>query len=166
MESSEFFEPLLAHSSSQVRSLGTLETVLVFFLALLVIHYLNHYMNNKRVQTLLDAAYDRDSTTVDGNDFQGTEQEAQEDEGRSIVEALKRQGRRCPVLFGSQNGTAEAYSLRRSQYGRSTVSLTTMVVDAGVYDWTHMGQIGHDTILIFVLASFGEGESTDNAANM
>lgn len=115
---------------------------------------------------MLDAAYDRDSTTVDGNDFQGTEQEAQEDEGRSIVEALKRQGRRCPVLFGSQNGTAEAYPSRLSQYGRSTVSLTTMVVDAGVYDWTHLGQMGHDTILIFVLASFGEGEPTDNAANM
>lgn len=76
MESSEFSEPLLPYSSSQVRSLGTLETVLVFFLALLVIHYLNHHLNNKRVQTLLDAAYDRDSNTVDGNDFQGTGQEA------------------------------------------------------------------------------------------
>lgn len=94
------------------------------------------------------------------------EDEDDGDEDRSIVAAMGEQNRNYVIVYGSQTGTAEAYTSRLARDGRSSSSLRTMAVDAEDYDWTDLHKVKYDHVIVFVLATYGEGDPTDNAVGL
>ncbi|KAB5532604.1 hypothetical protein GE09DRAFT_1063763 [Coniochaeta sp. 2T2.1] len=84
---------------------------------------------------------------------------------RNIVEKLEESGKNCIIFYGSQTGTAEDYASRLAKEGRSRFGLETMVADLEDYDFDNLDTIPNDKVVMFVLATYGEGEPTDNAVD-
>lgn len=84
---------------------------------------------------------------------------------RNIVEKMEESGKNCVVFYGSQTGTAEDYASRLAKEGKSRFGLETMVADLEDYDYENLDNIPEDKIVMFVLATYGEGEPTDNAVD-
>lgn len=82
---------------------------------------------------------------------------------RNIIEKMEESDKNCVVFYGSQTGTAEDYASRLSKEGHSRYGLKTMVADLEEYDFDNLDQFPDDKLAIFVLATYGEGEPTDNA---
>jgi NADPH-ferrihemoprotein reductase len=82
---------------------------------------------------------------------------------RNILEKMEETGKNCVVFFGSQTGTAEDYASRLAKDGSSRFGLKTMVADLEDYDYENLDTFPEDKIAMFVLATYGEGEPTDNA---
>lgn len=84
---------------------------------------------------------------------------------RNIVEKMDESNKNCVVFYGSQTGTAEDYASRLAKEGKSRFGLETMVADLEDYDFDNLGSLGEDKVAMFVLATYGEGEPTDNAVD-
>jgi NADPH-ferrihemoprotein reductase len=82
---------------------------------------------------------------------------------RNIVEKMEETDKNCVVFYGSQTGTAEDYASRISKEGHSRFGLSTMVADLEEYDFDNLDSFPEDKLAVFVLATYGEGEPTDNA---
>lgn len=82
---------------------------------------------------------------------------------RNILEQMDETGKNCVVFYGSQTGTAEDYASRLAKEGASRFGLKTMVADLEDYDYENLDTFPEDKVAIFVLATYGEGEPTDNA---
>ena len=82
---------------------------------------------------------------------------------RNILEKMDEQCKNCVVFYGSQTGTAEDYASRLAKEGSSRFGLKTMTADLEEYDYENLDQFPEDKIAFFVLATYGEGEPTDNA---
>lgn len=84
---------------------------------------------------------------------------------RNIVEKMEESGKNCIIFYGSQTGTAEDYASRLAKEGKSRFGLETMVADLEDYDYDNLDCVPSDKIVFFVLATYGEGEPTDNAVD-
>ncbi|EEP83066.1 NADPH--cytochrome P450 reductase, partial [Uncinocarpus reesii 1704] len=84
---------------------------------------------------------------------------------RNIIEKMDETGKNCVVFFGSQTGTAEDYASRLAKEGAQRFGLKTMVADLEDYDFENLDQFPEDKLAFFVLATYGEGEPTDNAVD-
>jgi NADPH-ferrihemoprotein reductase len=84
---------------------------------------------------------------------------------RNIVEKMEESGKNCIIFYGSQTGTAEDYASRLAKEGKSRFGLETMVADLEDYDYDNLDAIPNDKVVMFVLATYGEGEPTDNAVD-
>jgi NADPH-ferrihemoprotein reductase len=82
---------------------------------------------------------------------------------RNIIEKMDESGKNCIVFYGSQTGTAEDYASRLAKEGSSRFGLKTMVADLEDYDYENLDDFPDDKVAFFVLATYGEGEPTDNA---
>nr|QNR01050.1 NADPH-cytochrome P450 reductase-1 [Ophiocordyceps sinensis] len=82
---------------------------------------------------------------------------------RNIVEKMDESGKNCVIFYGSQTGTAEDYASRLAKEGKSRFGLETMVADLEEYDFDNLDALPSDKVAMFVLATYGEGEPTDNA---
>jgi NADPH-ferrihemoprotein reductase len=82
---------------------------------------------------------------------------------RNILEKMDESGKNCVIFYGSQTGTAEDYASRLAKEGKSRFGLETMVADLEEYDFENLDAFPSDKIAMFVLATYGEGEPTDNA---
>ena len=82
---------------------------------------------------------------------------------RNIVNKLEETGKNCVVFYGSQTGTAEDYASRLAKEGASRFGLKTLVADLEDYDYDSLDEFPADKVAVFVLATYGEGEPTDNA---
>ncbi|KAL7915935.1 NADPH cytochrome P450 oxidoreductase [Trichoderma velutinum] len=82
---------------------------------------------------------------------------------RNFVEKMEESGKNCIIFYGSQTGTAEDYASRLAKEGKSRFGLETMVADLEEYDFDAMDTLPSDKIAFFVMATYGEGEPTDNA---
>ena len=82
---------------------------------------------------------------------------------RDIVEKMEESGKNCVVFYGSQTGTAEDYASRLAKEGSSRFGLKTMTADLEDYDFENLDKFPEDKLAMFVLATYGEGEPTDNA---
>ena len=82
---------------------------------------------------------------------------------RDVLEKMDESGKNCVVFYGSQTGTAEDYAARLAKEGSSRFGLKTMVADLEDYDFNNLDQFPEDKVAVFVLATYGEGEPTDNA---
>jgi NADPH-ferrihemoprotein reductase len=82
---------------------------------------------------------------------------------RNIVEKMDESNKNCVIFYGSQTGTAEDYASRLAKEGKSRFGLETMVADLEDYDFDTLDQVPEDKVIMFVLATYGEGEPTDNA---
>ncbi|KAK9240296.1 hypothetical protein V1525DRAFT_353960 [Lipomyces kononenkoae] len=84
---------------------------------------------------------------------------------RSIITKLQDSDRDVVVFYGSQTGTAEDYASRLAKEGHSRFGLKTMVADIEEYDLEDLDTLPEDKVAIFVMATYGEGEPTDNAVS-
>ncbi|KAK0627222.1 NADPH-cytochrome P450 reductase [Immersiella caudata] len=84
---------------------------------------------------------------------------------RNIVEKMEEEGKNCIIFYGSQTGTAEDYASRLAKEGKSRYGLETMVADLEEFDYDNLDTIPSDKVVMFVLATYGEGEPTDNAVD-
>jgi NADPH-ferrihemoprotein reductase len=84
---------------------------------------------------------------------------------RNIIEKMDESGKNCIIFYGSQTGTAEDYASRLAKEGKSRFGLETMVADLEDYDYENLDAIPNDKVVMFVLATYGEGEPTDNAVD-
>lgn len=93
------------------------------------------------------------------------EQPAKGDGGklRSLVEQMRTADKNCVIVFGSQTGTAEGYASRLAQEGKSRFGLRTMTANPEEFHWKDLEGFSKHHIMILVLATYGEGEPTDNA---
>ena len=82
---------------------------------------------------------------------------------RNILEKLEETGKNCVIFYGSQTGTAEDYASRLAKEGSSRFGLKTMVADLEDYDYENLDKFPDDKVAFFVMATYGEGEPTDNA---
>ena len=67
------------------------------------------------------------------------------------------------MFFGSQTGTAEEYAIRLAKEAKSRFGLSSIVCDPEEYDFGNLDQVPNDKVIFFVVATYGEGEPTDNA---
>ncbi|KAI9829876.1 MAG: hypothetical protein M1819_005974 [Sarea resinae] len=84
---------------------------------------------------------------------------------RNIIEKMESLDKNCVVFYGSQTGTAEDYASRLAKEGHSRFGLKTMVADLEEYDYENLDSFPEDKVAIFVLATYGEGEPSDNAVD-
>ena len=84
---------------------------------------------------------------------------------RNILEKMDESGKNCVIFYGSQTGTAEDYASRLAKEGKSRFGLETMVADLEEYDYENLDTFPSDKVAMFVLATYGEGEPTDNAVD-
>ncbi|MCJ1448590.1 MAG: NADPH-cytochrome P450 reductase [Stictis urceolatum] len=88
---------------------------------------------------------------------------AKSGKSRNILEKMEESGKNCVVFYGSQTGTAEDYASRLAKEGSQRFGLKTMAADLEDYDYENLDSFPEDKIAMFVLATYGEGEPTDNA---
>lgn len=83
---------------------------------------------------------------------------------RSFLKKLRNSGRSLVVFYGSQTGTAEEFAGRLAKEG-ARYSLKGMVADPEDYDMEELAQLKElpRSLAIFCLATYGEGDPTDNA---
>lgn len=98
-----------------------------------------------------------------GSSLAGANGAAKAGKSRNIIEKLEESDKNCVVFYGSQTGTAEDYASRISKEGHSRFGLKTMVADLEDYDFDNLDTFPDDKLAVFVLATYGEGEPTDNA---
>lgn len=82
---------------------------------------------------------------------------------RNILERMEESDKNCVIFYGSQTGTAEDYASRLAKEGSSRFALKTMTADLEDYDFENLDQFPEDKVAMFVMATYGEGEPTDNA---
>ncbi|KAK6200187.1 FAD binding domain-containing protein [Scheffersomyces amazonensis] len=88
---------------------------------------------------------------------------ASSNSGRNLLETIKRNGKNTLVFYGSQTGTAEDYASKLSKELSSRFGLKSMTVDFSDYDFDNFGDIPNDILCFYLVATYGEGEPTDNA---
>lgn len=76
------------------------------------------------------------------------------------------QKKRLAIFYGSQTGTAEDYAIRLAKEAKAKFGLGSLVCDAEEYDYENLDQVPEDCVVFFVMASYGEGEPTDNAVQL
>jgi len=82
---------------------------------------------------------------------------------RNIIEKMDETGKDCIVFYGSQTGTAEDYASRLAKEASSRFGLKSMTADLEEYDFDNLDSFPEDKVAMFVMATYGEGEPTDNA---
>ncbi|EXJ75379.1 NADPH-cytochrome P450 reductase [Cladophialophora psammophila CBS 110553] len=82
---------------------------------------------------------------------------------RNILEKMEESGKNCVIFYGSQTGTAEDYASRLAKEGHARFGLSTMTADLEDYDYENLDKFPEDKVAFFVMATYGEGEPTDNA---
>lgn len=82
---------------------------------------------------------------------------------RNFIKKMEEMRKNCIIFYGSQTGTAEDYAFRLAREGKSRYGLETMIADLEEYDFENLGAFPEDKVIIFILATYGEGEPTDNA---
>lgn len=82
---------------------------------------------------------------------------------RNIVSSLEENGKDVIIFYGSQTGTAEDYASRVAKEASQKYGLKTMTADIEGYDFENLDKIPEDKVIVFVMATYGEGEPTDNA---
>ncbi len=76
------------------------------------------------------------------------------------------QKKRLVIFYGSQTGTAEEYAIRLAKEAKSKFGLASLVCDPEEYDFENLDQLPEDCAVFFVMATYGEGEPTDNAVTL
>ncbi|XP_041920136.1 P450 (cytochrome) oxidoreductase b isoform X1 [Alosa sapidissima] len=82
----------------------------------------------------------------------------------SFIEKMKKTGRNIVVFYGSQTGTAEEFSNRLSKDAQR-YGMKGMAADPEEYDLSELARLSEieNSLAIFCMATYGEGDPTDNA---
>lgn len=84
---------------------------------------------------------------------------------RDIIMKMADNSKNMVVFYGSQTGTAEDYASRLAKEASQRFGLKTMTADVDDFDFENLDEFPEDMIIAFVMATYGEGEPTDNAVN-
>lgn len=84
---------------------------------------------------------------------------------RDIVKYIEKFNKNCIIFYGSQTGTAEDYASKLSKELSSRFGLKTMTADFANHDYDNFDKIDNNVLVFFLLATYGEGEPTDNAVD-
>lgn len=85
---------------------------------------------------------------------------------RDFIAKMKAGKKRIVIFYGSQTGTAEEYAIRLAKEAKSKFGLASLVCDPEEYDFENLDQLPEDCCVFFVVATYGEGEPTDNAVQL
>ncbi|KAK7682418.1 hypothetical protein QCA50_014623 [Cerrena zonata] len=85
---------------------------------------------------------------------------------RDFIAKMKEGKKRLVIFYGSQTGTAEEYAIRIAKEAKSKFGLASLVCDPEEYDFDNLDQLPEDSAVFFVMATYGEGEPTDNAVEL
>jgi NADPH-ferrihemoprotein reductase len=77
------------------------------------------------------------------------------------VGSLPPPGSRVAIIFGSQTGTAERFSRDLAMELNQVLDLPAVPMGAGQYDYEN--DLGKEKLVIFCVATYGDGEPTDDA---
>uniref|UniRef100_A0A8C9QZX8 NADPH--cytochrome P450 reductase n=1 Tax=Scleropages formosus TaxID=113540 RepID=A0A8C9QZX8_SCLFO len=82
----------------------------------------------------------------------------------SFIEKMKKTNKNIVVFYGSQTGTAEEFSNRLSKDARR-YGMKGMAADPEEYDMSELSRLTEieNSLAIFCMATYGEGDPTDNA---
>ncbi|XP_030632713.1 P450 (cytochrome) oxidoreductase b [Chanos chanos] len=82
----------------------------------------------------------------------------------SFIEKMKKTGRNIVVFYGSQTGTAEEFANRLSKDAQR-YGMKGMAADPEEYDMGELSRLSEidNSLAIFCMATYGEGDPTDNA---
>ncbi|OCF59039.1 NADPH-ferrihemoprotein reductase [Kwoniella mangroviensis CBS 10435] len=105
-------------------------------------------------------------STQNGSASSKAKKVEEEGDPRNFVEKMERAGKRAVIFYGSQTGTAEEYAIRLAKEAKSRFGLSSLVCDPEEHDMNLLDQIPSDAVVFFVMATYGEGEPTDNAAGL
>ncbi|KAI7864180.1 hypothetical protein BDF14DRAFT_1884493 [Spinellus fusiger] len=83
---------------------------------------------------------------------------------RNFVKIMREQNRRVIFFYGSQTGTAEDYASRLAKECSQRYGVSCMTADIELYDMSYLDTMDKDSLVVFLMATYGEGEPTDNAA--
>ncbi|KAJ2779374.1 hypothetical protein H4R18_004042, partial [Coemansia javaensis] len=83
------------------------------------------------------------------------------DPERDFVVKMRTAAKNVVILYGSQTGTAEDFAKRLAKDIQSP-AVRPLTLDPEMYDWQCLSSLSGDELVIFVLATAGEGEPTDN----
>lgn len=97
--------------------------------------------------------------------FAGANGAAKEAGSRSIIKKMEEAEKNCVIFYGSQTGTAEDYASRLAKEGASRFGLKTLTADLEEFDYDDLDTFPEDHLAVFVMATYGEGEPTDNAVD-
>ncbi|KAG5811837.1 hypothetical protein H9Q74_004782 [Fusarium xylarioides] len=82
---------------------------------------------------------------------------------KCIVKRLEEEDKNCVVLFGSQSGNAQEFAEKLAREAHTRFLLRSTVAEIDEYTYQNLHKLPENTILFFILASYGDGEPTDNA---
>ncbi|KAJ2913683.1 hypothetical protein MD484_g6729, partial [Candolleomyces efflorescens] len=85
---------------------------------------------------------------------------------RDFIAKMKDGKKRLVIFYGSQTGTAEEYAIRLAKEAKAKFGLSSLVCDPEEYDFENLDQLPEDCAAFFVMATYGEGEPTDNAVQL
>ncbi|XP_043574697.1 NADPH--cytochrome P450 reductase-like isoform X2 [Chiloscyllium plagiosum] len=82
----------------------------------------------------------------------------------SFIEKMKKTGKNIVVFYGSQTGTAEEFANRLSKDAQR-YGMRGMATDPEEYDMSELNRLTEveNSLAIFCMATYGEGDPTDNA---
>ncbi|TRY57975.1 hypothetical protein DNTS_027331, partial [Danionella cerebrum] len=97
-------------------------------------------------------------------EFKKLETPAPTSRDTSFVDKMKKTGRNIVVFYGSQTGTAEEFSNRLAKDAHR-YGMKGMAADPEEYDMSELSRMSEieNSLAIFCMATYGEGDPTDNA---
>ena len=87
-------------------------------------------------------------------------------ETRNIARKLEETQRDLVIFWGSQSGTAEGFANRLARDCRCRFRLDALVADLSDYDSHTIAEIPNTKFAIFLVSTYGEGDPSDNTAEL
>lgn len=84
---------------------------------------------------------------------------------RDIGATLKASQKNTVIFYASQTGTAEDYAHKLAKELTSKFGLKVLLADIADYDFDNLQDLDPQYLLGFVVATYGEGEPTDNSVD-
>lgn len=82
---------------------------------------------------------------------------------RCMVKRLEEEEKNCVVSFGSQSGNAQEFAEKLGREAHTRYSLRSTVAEIDECTYQNLHKVPDSTIVFLILASYGDGEPTDNA---
>ncbi|RDL40121.1 uncharacterized protein BP5553_00100 [Venustampulla echinocandica] len=82
---------------------------------------------------------------------------------RNIKTELKRTRKSCMIFYGSQTGTAEKLASIFAKEALFRFGVEGLVADLDNFDYDDLLSLSEENVLVFLLATYGEGDPTDNS---
>ena len=113
------------------------------------------------VKSLLTNKINWVDASDNGDDLENTE-DTSEKMTKPMQQELCLLNSNIKILFGSQTGTSEGFSYDLNECFKKNHLNNSVVIDLEDYDYKNIQY--EESVLVFMMSTYGEGEPTDNAA--